>query len=230
MHHGIQNYWYNERKAVTQNPEKPERMWDQRWGQATTLGHNCMSTLKTFFCCRAADIEGGTLFILHANTQTQNRPNDTRKHWGFCPRFVFSISTICIPSLRLPQPIQTSAILNRATHTPACLQKAITVCPGPDFSQANNHAVRAETQQLHLSSCQKNISRIAGRVCNFISFSGMILRKCLVISQHNLQWEANLNNTLWSKLCVSSIFPSEALLHPSIPVPVRLACPTLQWH
>lgn len=41
---------------------------------------------------------------------------DSDKQWGLCLSFASSISTICIPSLQLPQPIQAAAILNRATH------------------------------------------------------------------------------------------------------------------
>lgn len=69
--------------------------------------------------------------------------NDSNKHWGFCLSFAFSISTICIPSLELPQPIQTAAILNRATHTRLPTEGHYCV-PWPRLSQANNQAVTAE--------------------------------------------------------------------------------------
>lgn len=52
------------------------------------------------------------------STQTQGQAEwltDWLK-WDTEP-FVFSISTICIPSPELPQPIQTAAVLDRASHT-----------------------------------------------------------------------------------------------------------------
>lgn len=94
--------------------------------------------------------------IQHIHTQTHKHKidlmTDSNKHWGFCVGFAFSISTICIPSLELPQPIQTAAILNRAMHTRLPTEGHYCVS-WPQLSQTNNQAVTAERKQLHFYGC-----------------------------------------------------------------------------
>lgn len=86
--------------------------------------------------------------IQHIHTQTHKHKidlmTDSNKHWGFCVGCAFSISTICIPSLELPQPIQTAAILNRAMHTRLPTEGHYCVS-WPQLSQQSSRHSRKKT-------------------------------------------------------------------------------------
>lgn len=90
------------------------------------------------------------LIVTYIHTQTHNHKidlmTDANKHWGFCLSFAFSISMICIPSLELPRPIQTAAILNRAMHTRLPTEGHYCVSL-PQLSQATNHFITAERKE-----------------------------------------------------------------------------------
>jgi len=73
--------------------------------------------------------------------------SDSNQHWGFCPSVAFSIATICIPSVKLPQLIQTTAMLNpQTTEGRHC-------APRPQLARANNQTVTAERKQLRGWDC-----------------------------------------------------------------------------
>lgn len=199
---------------------------------------------------------------MHIHTHIHKHKTDlmtnSNKHWGFCLSFAFSISTICIPSLQLPQPIQTAAILYRATHTRLPTEGHYCVSR-PQLAQSNNQTVTAERKQLHFygglckrfsldsdkcflyEQTQKNISLWSG----ILRILRGITAKCLDLCpqqpalcshfKHSSvfqQWmgKTNPSTPVGSELCHSipwsftnlSIFHPEALLHPSISVPVGL--------
>lgn len=172
---------------------------------------------------------------------------DSNKHWGFCLSFAFSISTICIPSLELPQPIQTAAILNRATHTR--LPTEGHYCESwPQLSQAkqlNSHS-RKKTAALlwwfmqKIFGFWKNIvymykSRILLILgCISVWVSPLSNPPSVLISISHSEWKRLILQRcrkralsqyaviLPKSLIFLSVFHPEALLHPSISVPVGL--------
>lgn len=84
--------------------------------------------------------------VTHISTQTHNRLIDWLTQ-TLRLLSAFSISTIFIPSLELPQPIQTAAILNGAIH--AMLPTESHYCASwPQLSPANNRPVTTERKQL----------------------------------------------------------------------------------
>lgn len=191
-----------------------------------------------------------TVTVTHLYSHTHKHKihlmDDSNKHWGFCLSFAFSISTICILSLKLPQPIQTAAILNRATHIRLPTEGHYCVS-WPRLSQTNNQAVTEERKQLHLSDCL--CKKYQNKICNFIVKGGIIvsvlpltkpaLRSHFKHSSVFSQWmgKANPNNPVGKKkrfvtaspdlqqisdVSQHSIYHPDALLHPFIYVPVGL--------
>lgn len=61
------------------------------------------------------------------------------------PHPLFFISTICIPSLKLPQPIQTATILNRAIHI-TLPTESHDRASGPQLSPTDNQSITAERE------------------------------------------------------------------------------------
>lgn len=111
------------------------------------------------------------------------------------PPLSFFISTICIPSLKLPQPIQTATILNRAIHI-TLPTESHDRASGPQFSPTDNQSITADSEHPRLCVIYAKFLLVFFNLTYSEGHTGTVFSSCFQTQPFLSHSESNNNTAL----------------------------------